>query len=151
MIQNPPFVSIPIVVSVCLHEPWFVCYACQLLLSCGSYCWPCDTDFSLVGNAILNSSCLQLPDLVTCFLCLPFSACWAGVCVNDVMNWMRDLIHLKQTLFFFHLHMPVSKITQALYIFCWAIFQADLFHYLIPWPCRQMCQLEGQGGIWGSV
>lgn len=153
---KPPFVSIHIAVSVyvCVNpglSPMPVSFLVAVLLKC-SYCWLCYIHVSLVENAILSSSCLQLLDPATCFLFLSSPVCWTGVCVNGVMNWIRDLIHLKYS-HFFHLHMPVSKITQQSVYFAGLFFRlicSICSCYLIPWPRRQLCRLQGQGGIWGS-
>ena len=113
-----PFVAIHVVVSVrvCMNpglSPVLASFLAAVLLKC-SYCWSCYIRVSLVENAMLSiSHLLQLPDLVTCLLCLPSPARWTGVCVNDVMHWVGDLIHLKTSHFFHtHIHMPASKITQ---------------------------------------
>lgn len=92
-------------ICVCLRDPWLsptlASFLVAVLLKYSS-CWPCHICVSLVENAIWTALAYGCLILVTCFLCLSLPLCWTGVCVNDVMNWIRELIPLKNSPFFIY-------------------------------------------------
>lgn len=61
---------------------------------------------SLVGNAF-SVSIIAL----SCYFSFSSPACWTGICVNSVMNWIRDLTHLKNSHIFPNKRVCVSEIT----------------------------------------